>query len=269
MGKAKRGATDLSGIIAIDKPAGMTSHDVVASLRRITGEGRIGHAGTLDPAATGLLLVCIGPAARLSDLIMAKEKTYSARVTFGFATDTDDEQGAVTQTAAIPPSVSDSEFAKATLDAFLGEQQQIPPHFSAIKKNGVKAYQVARKGEVPALEPRNIVVYELRLLETGKDYWDVEATVSKGTYIRSLARDIGEAVGSKAHLGSLRRTRSGNVSVEQAHSLAELETISKEGLSSLFLDPIKDLGIDEGMIPESLKGRNGEKCLGGSQNVSR
>jgi tRNA pseudouridine55 synthase len=265
VGKIKRGATDLSGIIAIDKPAGMTSHDVVSCLRRITGEGRIGHAGTLDPAATGLLLLCVGPATRLSDLIMASSKTYVARVVFGSATDTDDAEGVVIETAPIPAKVSDPEYARMVLTSFIGEQEQMPPHYSAIKKEGVKAYQLARKGKTPQLDPRTITIYELHLLELGDNYWDIECSVSKGTYIRSLARDIGEAVGTKAHVGSLRRTRSGAISVERAHELGELKasadalagdatsTALADYVNSLFLDPVKDLGIEGQKIPEGLR----------------
>ncbi|MDR0347733.1 MAG: tRNA pseudouridine(55) synthase TruB, partial [Coriobacteriales bacterium] len=223
MAKARRGATDLCGIIAVDKPAGITSHDVVDRLRRITGEGRIGHAGTLDPAATGLLLVCVGPATRLSDALMAREKTYEARVIFGTATDTDDAEGTPIATAEVPAELADVDFAKGVLAGFVGLQQQKPPHFSARKKNGKKAYELARAGKPVELEPRDVTIYELRLIAATATYWDIEARVSKGTYIRALARDLGEAVGSRAHLGALRRTRVGALSVEAAHTLEELQ----------------------------------------------
>ncbi|MDR1015079.1 MAG: tRNA pseudouridine(55) synthase TruB [Coriobacteriales bacterium] len=222
MVKAKRGATGLSGVIAVDKPAGMTSHDVVDRLRRITGEGRIGHAGTLDPAATGLLLVCIGPATRLSSALMEGEKVYEAHIAFGSATSTDDAEGEVVATAALPEGLADEGFARSVLAGFEGEQDQMPPRFSAIKKNGRKAYELARAGRPVELEPRRVVVHRLRLVGAGAAHWDIEARVSKGTYIRALARDLGEAVGSRAHLGALRRTRVGAVSVARAHTLEEL-----------------------------------------------
>ena len=250
MSKAKRGATDLSGIIAVDKPSGMTSHDVVDAIRRLTNEGRIGHAGTLDPMATGLLLVCIGPTTRLSELIMSGDKTYEARITFGAATDTDDSQGSIIARAPLPNGLDTVEFAQQVLKGFLGEQLQMPPLFSAIKKDGKKAYESARQGKSVDLEPRLITVHSLELIETSVDFWDIEAVVSKGTYIRALARDIGEAVGSKAHLTSLRRVRCGSISIEQAYTLKELET---RNIRNLFLDPQADFGIPEESIPKGLR----------------
>jgi tRNA pseudouridine55 synthase len=243
MAKAKRGATDLCGVIAVDKPATMTSHDVVDCLRRVTGEGRIGHAGTLDPAACGLLLVCIGPATRLSEALMGGDKTYEARVVFGTATDTDDAEGAAVATAPLPALLAQEDFAHALLADFIGEQAQMPPRFSAIKKNGRKAYELARTGKEVVLEPRTVTVHALRLVRATSTYWDIEAEVSKGTYLRALARDLGEAAGSRAHLGFLRRTRIGEVSIEQAHPLAELEQLGQEGIRSRFLDPLVDLHL--------------------------
>jgi tRNA pseudouridine55 synthase len=242
MSKAKRGATDLCGILAVDKPSGMTSHDVVARLRRITGEGRIGHAGTLDPAATGLLVICIGPACRLSEQLMAGSKTYEARIIFGTATDTDDAEGAVIATAAIPAEIADEDFARGVLAGFVGEQQQLPPQFAAIKQDGKKAYKLARAGKHVELEPRLVTIHALRLIAVTPEYWDIEADVSKGTYIRALARDLGEAIASKAHVGTLRRTRSGSISIRQAKTLEDLQQGSVE---SYFLDPALNLGVSQ------------------------
>ncbi|MDR2109068.1 MAG: tRNA pseudouridine(55) synthase TruB [Coriobacteriales bacterium] len=227
--KPKRGATRLCGVLAVDKPAGMTSHDVVDRLRWITGEGRIGHAGTLDPDATGLLLICIGPATKRSEKLMEHDKTYEARVVFGAATTTDDAAGEILRTAAVPAEVADADFARLVLASFLGEQQQLPPQFAAIKKDGRKAYELARKGEKVELEPRSVVFHEIDLLGTGAEYWDIRARVSKGTYLRALARDLGEAVGSAAHLGQLRRTRIGRVAVERAQTLEQLEQLGRLG----------------------------------------
>jgi tRNA pseudouridine55 synthase len=227
----------------------MTSHDVVDALRRVTGEGRIGHAGTLDPAATGLLLVCIGPATRLSNTLMAQRKVYEARVVFGTATDTDDAEGALIATAPVPARIAETSFARSTLDVFTGEQEQLPPQFAAIRKNGRKAYELARKGAVVELEPRAITIYAIRLIEVSADHWDIEAEVSKGTYIRALARDIGVATGSCAHLGALRRTRVGLVSIAQAHRLGEL---GHRDVRSCFLDPVADLGLLEESLPKGI-----------------
>jgi tRNA pseudouridine55 synthase len=226
----------------------MTSHDVVAHLRRSTGEGRIGHAGTLDPAASGLLLVCIGPATRLSDALMAGEKSYEARIVFGAATDTDDAEGTVVATAPLPDGLADEGFAREVLAGFVGEQDQMPPRFSAIKKGGRKAYELARAGKPVELEPRRVSIHELRLIATGAKWWEIEARVSKGTYIRSLARDLGEAVGSRAHLGALRRTWIGRVSIGQAHTLEELKQMG-EGIDACFLDRASDLGLSVPPVP--------------------
>ena len=253
MARAKRGATDLSGIIAVDKPRSMTSHDVVNEIRRITGEGRIGHAGTLDPMATGLLLICVGPATRLSNQIMSHDKTYQARIVFGIATDTDDAEGRVIASAPLPEKLADTRFAEQVLEAFIGTQEQLPPQFAAIKKDGRKAYQIARQGGLIEFDPRTVTVHSLRLIEARDDFWDIEASVSKGTYIRSLARDLGEAVGSRAHLAILRRIQCGKLTVDQACTLEKLRSSSGD-LCEFFLDPCRDLGIPEKLV---LKERSG------------
>jgi len=247
MSKAKRGATDLSGIIAVDKPRNMTSHDVVDEIRRITGEGRVGHTGTLDPMATGLMLVCIGPAARLSDLITSHDKTYQARIVFGSATNTDDAEGTIIATAPLPDNLSDTNFTLQVLEAFTGSLEQVPPQFAAIKKGGDAAYKSARKGITIELKPRTVTIHSIDLREAAQDHWDIEVSVSKGTYIRSLARDIGEKVGCKAHLAALRRIRCGLVTIGQAHTLDELRHDGCD-IRSLFLDMRKDLGIPEELI---------------------
>jgi tRNA pseudouridine55 synthase len=218
----------------------MTSHDVVDRLRRITGEGRIGHAGTLDPAATGLLLMCVGPATRLSAALMADNKTYEARVVFGTATDTDDAEGSVIASAPLPARLADEDFAREVLAGFVGEREQVPPQFAAIKKDGKKAYELARAGKQVELAPRAVVIHTLRLVSACADSWDIVADVSKGTYLRALARDLGEAVGSRAHLGALRRTRIGAISIERAHTLEELE---QGDIRSRFLDLVTDLKL--------------------------
>jgi tRNA pseudouridine55 synthase len=247
--RAKRGATDLFGVVAVDKPYGISSHDVVDRLRRITGEGRIGHAGTLDPAATGLLLVCVGKACRLANALMLNDKVYEARVVFGFATDTDDAQGRAIASAPVPVALADEDFARAVLAGFIGEQEQRPPCFAAIKKDGKKAYELARAGKPLVLEPRRVTIHTLRLVDVTAEYWDIEARVSKGTYLRALARDLGEAVGSRAHLGALRRTATGPVTIGQAHTLGELE---QTDIRSCFLDLATDLNGVSGLVSQGL-----------------
>ncbi|MDR3687139.1 MAG: tRNA pseudouridine(55) synthase TruB [Coriobacteriia bacterium] len=253
---ARRGATDLSGILAIDKPGGITSHDVVNRVRRITGERRVGHAGTLDPMATGLLVVLVGPATRLSSYLTAAEKAYEARIVFGTETDTDDAEGRVTATAGVPDEIGDPFFATQTVASLVGTHQQIPPAYSAIKRGGVTAYEAARKGDALELDARTIEVTGARLLgvECLAEYaWDVEFEVSKGTYIRALARDLGRALDSAAHLGALRRTRSGAMDVAQAHALEQLE--SAADVRSLFVDPFAALGLPVVSVGDTLAAR--------------
>jgi len=248
MSARKRGATGLSGVLLVDKPAGLTSHDVVSAVRRATGEGRVGHAGTLDPMATGLLVVLVGPATRLEPYLSSAEKSYVAEITFGSSTDTDDAEGAATAHAAIPANIADAGFARSVLSGFLGESMQQPPAYSAIKVGGVTAHRAARAGNSLELQPRQIAVTcaELISIEPATNSWRVDFTVSKGTYIRSLARDIGVASGSVAHLSALRRTSSGSLNIARATSLAKVVTAAEQGcLGDLWTDPIAALGVPE------------------------
>jgi len=240
---ARRGTTDLCGILVVDKPAGMTSHDVVNRIRRASGERRIGHAGTLDPMATGVLVVLVGPAARLAPYLTAAEKSYVARIVFGAQTDTDDADGCIIANASVPDEVGDPFFATGTVASLVGVHEQIPPAYSAIKRNGQIAYEVARKGESLDLPARTIEVTHAALVgvELAPPAWDVEFVVSKGTYIRALARDLGLAMDTVAHLGALRRTRSGALSLEEAVSLDDMN--EPADVAALFADPITALGL--------------------------
>lgn len=246
MSARRRGATALSGIVCVDKPAGMTSHDVVARVRKATGEGRVGHAGTLDPMATGLLVVLIGPATRLEPYLSTATKSYEATIEFGSATDTDDAEGAIIDTAPVPPAVTDTVFAEKVLAGFLGESMQTPPIYSAIKTDGRPAHRVARAGGDVPVAPRAIRVEEaglLRIDEAGPA-WRVAFRVSKGTYVRALARDIGRAAGTHAHLTALRRTQAGPLTLADATMLEEVETAASAGeLEALMTDPVAALGL--------------------------
>jgi tRNA pseudouridine55 synthase len=242
---SRRSATDLCGVLAVDKPAGMTSHDVVAAVRRVSGEGRVGHAGTLDPMATGLLVVLIGPATRLAPYLTAAQKSYDARITFGTATDTDDANGQVTERCPVPAMINDEQFASEMLSRLLGTHLQMPPSFSAIKKDGVPAYSVARKGGEVQLAEREITVGAATLsrIDPGPPpSWECFFTVSKGTYIRAIARDLGRDAGSCAHLSALRRSASGTLSVDRAHTLAGLPA-DGAALRLLFTDPLDALDL--------------------------
>lgn len=253
--RARRGATDLAGVLALDKPSGLTSHDVVAALRRASGERRIGHAGTLDPMATGLLLVLIGRATRLERYLSGHDKTYRARISFGTATDTLDAEGTVVETAPVPPEVHSAEYARGVLAGFLGGSAQVPPAYSAIKLAGAPAYRMARRGETPELAARDIVVNEAELLEVDSAHhsWDVRFAVSKGTYVRSLADDIGRAAGTVAHLSGLRRTAIGGVGIDWAIGLDEACARAQDGsLRSLFLDVAGLLGLPVAEVPSGV-----------------
>lgn len=239
----KRSTTNLSFVVGIDKPAGMTSHDVVDACRRIYGERRIGHTGTLDPAATGALAICVGPAARLDRYLTGHDKAYAFTIVFGSGTDTDDAQGAVVHKAAVPSEVLDFDHARRYVASLVGSHKQMPPVYSAIKVNGKRSYAAARSGHVIELEPRDIEIYETRLdkVETvdGQPVWHVRARVSAGTYVRSIARDAGHAHGTFAHVGELRRLASGNLNVGACVSLSSLESDPMGGI----LDPVKLLGL--------------------------
>lgn len=257
----KRTASGLCGVLAIDKPYGITSHDVVNRVRRITGERRVGHAGTLDPAATGLMLVGVGAATRLSEYLTGHDKEYDARIFFGTSTDTDDAQGRVLDTdrASIPDQslLADPE---SVLAGFTGKLDQMPPAYSAIKKNGVVAYKAAREGTCIELETRPITVYEARFDAAGAEhvelassqggtwscelpYWDVHFHVSKGTYIRALARDIGAYLGCGAFLGALRRTAVASMDIECACTIDALEMQAKNAEPFSWCDPAALLGF--------------------------
>lgn len=239
----KRGQTDWSLMVAVDKPRGMTSHDVVNACRRIFGEKRVGHGGTLDPMAEGVLIVLIGPAARLNAYLEGHDKSYAARVAFGACTDTDDAEGTVIREAPVPSEVMDEFYAQEVLAGFLGAQMQMPPIYSAIKKAGVKAYEAARAGKMISLEARPIDVHQAELLgiteDEGQVVWDVLFNVSKGTYIRALARDIGRAVGSEAHLTGLRRLNIGEITLRDCVTLDALEAVRER----VALDPVRALGF--------------------------
>jgi tRNA pseudouridine55 synthase len=211
----------LHGILVIDKEAGWTSHDVVARVRRITGERKVGHTGTLDPAATGVLPVCLGAATKVIEHLQDAGKTYYAEVVLGIATDTDDQEGAIIGEATVPP-LGPEELDRA-LEAFRGESAQIPPMYAAIKQGGRKLYEIARAGETVERAPRRVRIETLALLGWEPPVARLLIDCSKGTYIRAIARDLGAALGCGAHLGRLARLRTGPFFLDQALTLAELE----------------------------------------------
>jgi tRNA pseudouridine55 synthase len=226
----------VDGVLVCDKPAGMTSHDVVARVRRLAGQRRVGHGGTLDPPATGVLVLALGRATRLLPFLPTEPKRYLATVAFGAGTDTLDAAGAVTATA--DASGVDEAGLRAAMAGFLGPQLQVPPMVSAIKVGGERLYAKARRGEQVERAPRPIVVHELELLgftPGERPAATIEVACSGGTYVRSLAADLGRALGTLAHLASLRRTAVGRFTERDARTLDDLAGPGE--LASAVLDP--------------------------------
>jgi len=222
-----------NGVLIVDKPAGMTSHDVVARVRRLGGERAVGHLGTLDPMATGVLPLVLGRMTRLAQFYAAAEKSYEGEIRFGFSTDTYDAQGEPTSDPQ--PVALTFEQVSAAAARFRGSIQQTPPPFSAKKIRGVPAYKLARKKEEVELKPIQVEVREFEILGWDGDRARFCARVASGTYLRSVAHDLGQLLGVGGHLASLRRTRVGEFGLEDAHALDELE--QAEDVESLFVHP--------------------------------
>ncbi len=214
----------MTGVLLIDKPSGPTSHDVVARVRRTAGERRVGHAGTLDPAATGLLVLMLGQATRLSSLLVGHDKVYDATLRFGFATTTDDAQGERLSDQAAATALPTDDAIRAALDATRGDFDQMPPQFSAKRVDGQQAYRLARREQPVDLKTARVTLHAWEWL--GRDAADtvrVRLRTSAGFYVRSLARDLGQALGCGAHLAGLRRVQSGPFTVDHAVPLADAE----------------------------------------------
>lgn len=215
------------GIIVVNKPQDWTSHDVVGKMRGIAGTRRVGHLGTLDPIATGVLPLMIGQATRLARFWEGAEKCYEALVHFGFATSTYDRAGEPRGPDSEPNVTADQ--IEACLSPMRGEIQQVPPPVSAKKVNGVPAYKLARKNIAVVLAPNSVTVYELTLLEAGGRTARLRVRCSAGTYVRSIAHELGISLGCGAHVEELVRTRSGPFSLEASHTLEELQAMKNEG----------------------------------------
>lgn len=223
----------VSGILNLNKPAGLTSHDVVNHVRKLTGIKKIGHTGTLDPLATGVLLVCVGQATRLIEYLMAGTKQYRAAIRLGQTTSTYDAEGEATFQAD-PSGLTETAIRQA-LAGFTGDIYQVPPAFSAIKKNGVPLYKLARKGLLVEPEARLVHVERIDLLSFNLPELVVDVTCGPGTYIRSLAHDLGQALGVGAHLTGLTRTANGGWRIEQAVSLETLaQAVANGALADLL-----------------------------------
>jgi tRNA pseudouridine55 synthase len=224
----------ISGVLVVDKPTGMTSHDVVQVIRKGSKIRRAGHTGTLDPRASGVLVVLIGPAVRLSEYVSASDKRYQAVILLGTTTDTYDADGKTTSSS--PVEVTEEQF-ETELQKFVGQIEQVPPPYSAVKVQGRKAYEMARKGEEVELEPRLINVYSLELLEWAPPEVVIDVNCSSGTYVRSLVHDLGARLGCGATLTGLRRTKSGRFTLRDAVPLRKLNEAFSEGTWYQYLIP--------------------------------
>ncbi len=238
----------MNGLIVIDKPGGMTSHDVVHRLRRITGEKSIGHLGTLDPMATGVLPLLLGKYTRLAQYFSAAEKTYTGSIRFGFATDTYDAEGQPAGPDLFDPSALTPESAHAALTLesiraaaahFHGEMQQMPPPFSAKKVAGTPAYKLAREGKPVELKPARVSIASFQITALEGPIATFAMSISAGGYVRGVAHELGIALGCGGHLSALRRTQAGVFTLSQAHTLAELEALTGNlsALDQLCLHP--------------------------------
>lgn len=242
---AKRSPSSLNLLLAVDKPVGITSHDVVSRVRRSLNERRVGHAGTLDPLASGVVVIGVGQATRLLGQLALDRKAYLADIAFGAQTTTDDAEGEVVRRVEVPAALEDPARAREALNGLLGPSNQVPPAYSAISVNGVRSYRRARAGEEVVLPARPIEVYSAELIsitgdaDAGSLHWTVSFVVSKGTYIRSLARDLGVRLGSAAHLGGLRRTASGAIGLSSCVALDDLDVACARRRA---LDPVAALG---------------------------
>src|SRR6266481_3498940 len=210
----------LDGALLIDKPAGPTSHDVVDAIRRHFGIKKVGHCGTLDPNATGLLIIVLGRGTKLSERLMSDDKVYEGAMKFGESTDSYDAQGELVSSLPVPPLSLDE--LNTTAAQFLGDLMQMPPMVSAVKKDGVPLYKLARKGLEVKREPRLIHIYKFLFTEYREPLGDFHVACTKGTYVRSLAHDLGQKLGCGAHLANLRRTASGKFDIARALPFEDL-----------------------------------------------
>jgi tRNA pseudouridine55 synthase len=222
------------GLIAVDKPVGPTSHKIVSVVRKSTGVRKVGHAGTLDPRASGVLVLCLGSATRLSEYLSTASKRYEAVIRFGSSTETFDAEGEFVHVTGAAPDIND---IQDLLPMFRGEIEQVPPAYSAIKVQGRKAYELARSGEDVELEAREVTIYKLNILEYNPPDLVLDIECSAGTYIRSIANDLGEKLSTGAHLANLRRTKAGPFTLDDCIPLTQLEMAISAGNWQQYIRP--------------------------------
>ena len=228
----------INGVIVIHKEAGFTSHDVVAKMRGICGQRKIGHTGTLDPAATGVLPVCLGSATKLCDMLGEKDKEYVAELLLGVETDTQDTTGTVLATKEVTAT---EEEVRSACEAFIGDYEQVPPMYSALKVNGKKLYELAREGKEIERKARPVTIYELEILEIELPVVTMRVACSKGTYIRTLCADIGAKLGCGGTMQSLKRTRVGGFRLESAVTLGQLQEKKDAGCLRETVIPVDEM----------------------------
>ena len=241
MGKTEPVQTSLNGILNVHKPTGMTSHDVVDAVRRAAGTKRVGHAGTLDPAAEGVLLVCVGTATRASDYLMSGTKRYRATIRFGASSTTDDREGIITDSAT-PPNFAMADLIEGTT-GLLGEVEQIPPTYAAIKIGGRPMYERARSGQSVTAPARRVRIDRIDVESLESYVATIGVVCSKGTYIRALARDLGRKLGTEAYLAALTRTQSGRFLLEDSVSLNVVQRAGHGGYLQRLMYPV-DLAFE-------------------------
>jgi tRNA pseudouridine55 synthase len=249
----------VNGLLVIDKPSGMTSHDVVGRLRKITGEKSIGHLGTLDPMATGVLPLLLGKFTRLAQYFSSAEKSYSGTIRFGFATDTYDAEGQATEPDSLPKLTLEQ--VRAAASRFRGEMEQMPPAYSAKKIGGRPAYQLAREGKPVELKAARVRIHTFQILALEDALASFIMAISAGGYVRSVAHELGQDLGCGAHLRSLRRTQAGVFTLADAHALDELALFAGniEALEALCVHP-------RNLLPEMPAVTGDEQSLGRLRN---
>lgn len=267
MSNRRRKGRPVSGWMVLDKPLGMTSTKAVSNIKRLFNAQKAGHAGTLDPLATGCLPIALGEATKAMPQVFESGKTYRFTVRWGVATDTDDAEGRVVATSDIRPTLRD---IRAAIPAFTGAIEQTPPTFSAVKVDGARAYSLARGGETPDLPPRQVLVDRFDIKATDNDYATFEIDCSKGTYVRSLARDLGEALGCYGHVSALRRVSVGPFGEDMMIALDDFRAAVDEGgeaAADAYLAPV-ELALSS-LIGVPLQERDANRVLRGQAVLLR
>ena len=243
----RRKGRDVNGILVIDKPAGVTSNGILQQVKRLFGAAKAGHTGALDPLATGVLPLCFGEATKFSQMMLDSDKAYIATARLGVRTETGDSEGAVVAEKPVPAGLT-AEVLEPLLDGFRGDIQQVPSMYSALKHKGLPLYEYAREGIEVERPARPVTIYELTLLDIRENELDIAVSCTKGTYIRSLVEDIGEALGCGAHVTALRRTMASGFTLADAHAVSDLEAMRERGesLDGLLVAPDAALS----MFPE-------------------